>query len=123
MGNHPINLALRFLLELCALAAVGSFGWLRFDSWLPKWGLTVVLPLLFMALWGTFAVPDDPSRGGGAPIPVPGAVRLGLELVLFGGASLALQANGHLRLAVVFAAVVAVHYAVSWDRIVWLLAR
>ncbi len=123
MGNHPLNLALRFLLELCALVAVGAFGWLRYDSALPRWCLTLGLPLLFMVLWGTFAVPEDPSRSGKAPAPVPGGVRLVLELGLFAAAVVALLANGLTRAAAALATVVLLHYAASWDRIRWLLKR
>ncbi|MGB1276717.1 MAG: YrdB family protein, partial [Nannocystaceae bacterium] len=82
MGFHPVNLGLRFLLELCALAAVGLFGWTRFSGAL-QWVSCVAFPLVFMALWGTFAVPEDPSRSGGAPVPIPGVLRLCLELALF----------------------------------------
>lgn len=122
MGSHPLNLALRFGLELAALTSVGVFGWSRFEGPL-RWVAVIGLPLVFATLWGVFAVPDDPSRSGAAPVPVPGAVRLALELALFGGAALALHTAGHARLAVVLGAVVLVHYAVSWDRIGWLLSR
>ena len=33
---------------------------------------------------GVFAVPDDPSRSGSAPIAVPGLARLTLEAAVFG---------------------------------------
>lgn len=122
MGSHPINLALRFVLELSALAAVGAFGWLRFQG--PGRIVAVMgLPLLFMVLWGVFAVPDDPSRSGSAPVPVPGAVRLALELALFGSAAFALSRVGHPTLAIVLGTTVVLHYLASWDRIRWLLER
>ncbi|MBN2245139.1 MAG: DUF2568 domain-containing protein, partial [Candidatus Aminicenantes bacterium] len=35
------------------------------------------------ALWGTFRVPGDSSSSGKAPIPIPGFLRLFLELVIF----------------------------------------
>ncbi len=85
MGSHPLNLGLRFLLELAALGSLSMFAWVRFDGPL-KWAAVFGLPLLFMVLWGTFAVPGDPSRSGSAPVSTPGAVRLGLELCLFGAA-------------------------------------
>lgn len=122
MGTHPLNLAFRFLLEMSALVAVGTLGWARFEG-LSRWGLALGLPVLFMVLWGTFAVPDDPSRSGGAPVPVSGAVRLLLELGLFAGAAGALHLAGHTRPAMALAIAVVLHYALSWDRIAWLLER
>ena len=38
-------------------------------------------PIIIAVVWGTFAVPDDPSRSGAAPIVVAGFVRLAIELV------------------------------------------
>lgn len=122
MGTHPINLAFRFLLELSALASLGTLGWVRFDG-PARWLAMLGLPLLFAALWGTFAVPDDPSRSGSAPVAVPGMVRLGLELALFAAAAAALHVAGFPRLAVGIGMAVAVHYGLSYDRIAWLLAR
>lgn len=122
MGSHPLNLALRFLLELSGLAAVGMFGWIGLEG-AVRWGGVIGFPLAFAALWGTFNVPDDPSRSGAAPVPVPGLVRLGLELALFASAAAALYLAGHPRLGLGFGAVVLGHYALSWDRIAWLLER
>jgi hypothetical protein len=122
MGSHPLNLLLRFGLELVALYAVGAVGHARVDGPL-RWLAALAAPLLFATLWGTFAVPDDPSRSGGAPVPVGGAARLALELGLFAVATAALSGAGAARGAAVFALVVLAHYAASWDRIAWLLAR
>ena len=120
MGAHPINLGLRFVLELCALASVGAFGWLGFQGSL-RWVAVIAGPLIFMAAWGVFAVPGDPSRSGSAPVPVPGAVRLALELTLFAAAGAALHQIGQTRWAIALVSVVLAHYAASWDRIMWLL--
>ncbi|MGD8398240.1 MAG: YrdB family protein [Anaerolineae bacterium] len=122
MSQNPINLAVRFLLEIGALVALGYWGWVAHDGAL-RWLLALGLPLLAAALWGTFAVPGDRSRSGGAPVPVPGAVRLLLELALFGSAAWALYDAGATTLAWVLAVVAVIHYAVSYDRIVWLLRR
>lgn len=122
MGSHPINLALRFLLELSALASLGALGWTRVEG-SARWLAVIALPLVFMALWGTFAVPDDPSRSGGAPVPVSGGIRLTMELGLFALATAALSQGGHPRLAVLLGGVVLAHYLVSWDRIAWLLRQ
>src|SRR5918997_3472095 len=85
------NLALRFLLELCALAALGYWGFKKGTSLIVKIGLGLGAPLLAAVLWGTFVAPR-------APIPPPGLLRLILELVVFGSAA-ALYAAGRPTLA------------------------
>ncbi|MBC7304692.1 MAG: YrdB family protein [Nocardia sp.] len=120
MSLNPALLAVRFLLELIAIASFGVLGWRAFDSpW--RYLLVVVLPVAAALLWATFAVPDDPSRGGGAPVPVPGPVRLGIEFaVLFGGAA-ALWGAALPRMALISAAVLVGYHLVAYDRIRWLL--
>jgi hypothetical protein len=80
-------------------------------------------PILAAVLWATFAVPDDPSRSGKAPVPVPGILRLALELAIFAFAAWALYDAGNSLLALILGAVVVVHYALSYDRIGWLLQQ
>jgi hypothetical protein len=120
MGSQPWNLALRFLLELAALAGLGVAGWsLASGFW--RWLLVILLPLTAAVLWGVFAVPGDPSRSGGAPVPVPGVVRLVLELaILFAGAA-GCYLSGYRTAGLVIATLVLAHYAISYDRIGWLL--
>ncbi|MFD3745955.1 YrdB family protein [Nocardia sp. NPDC058633] len=120
MSLNPVMLAVRFLLELIAITSFGVLGWRAFDSpW--RYLLVVVLPVAAALLWGTFAVPDDPSRGGGAPVPVSGPVRLGVELaVLFGGAA-ALWGAALPRWALVSAAALVGYHLLAYDRILWLL--
>lgn len=117
---NPALLAVRFLLELIAIASFGVLGWRAFDSpW--RYLLVVVLPIAAAALWGTFVLPDDPSRGGGVPVPVSGPVRLLVEFtVLFGGAA-ALWGAGLPRLALISTAVLVGYHLLAYDRILWLL--
>ena len=122
MGSHPMNLALRFLLELAALGAIAYWGWTQHDG-LESWLWAIGLPLVAAVLWGTFAVPGDPSRSGQAPIPTPGAVRLILELSFFAVGVIALIVSQRVSVGVVLAAVVVFHYALSYDRILWLLSN
>ena len=122
MGSHPLNLAVRFVLEIAALVAIGYWGWTQHDGFV-RYLLAIGGPLLAAILWATFAVPDDPSRSGKAPIPVPGIIRLALELALFAFAAWALYDAGNSLLALILAAVVVVHYALSYDRIAWLLRQ
>ena len=119
MSNNPINLGVRFLLELSILASLGYWGWTEHNGiWRFLWG--VGLPLAAAVVWGTFRVPNDP---GPAPVRVPGFVRLLLELGLFAAAVAFLFAAGRSTIGVVIGVLVVLHYAVSYDRILWLLER
>ncbi len=122
MGSHPVNLAVRFLLELAAYVAMGYWGWTRREGPL-RYVLAIGIPVLAAILWATFAVPDDPSRSGKAPVPVPGILRLVLELAFFAFATWALYDTGNTVLSLILAVVVVVHYAVSYDRIGWLIRQ
>ena len=122
MGTNPINLAVRFILEIIALVVFGYWGWNSSEDFL-RIILVVLLPLIAAVLWGTFAVLNDPSRSGKAPIPVSGIIRLILELVFFALAAFALYATGNEKYAWIFGSVVLVHYLLSYDRITWLLRQ
>ena len=122
MGSHPINLAVRFVLELAALGSVGMWGYSLSEGRL-RFVWAVLPPLIAAAAWGTFAVPGDPSRSGAAPVPVPGLVRLGIELAVFGAGTWALFDLGHRTWGLLLAGLVTLHYIFSYDRIAWLLAR
>ncbi len=117
MNAHPLNLAVRFLLEIAILLALGAWGWQRADSW-QRWLLGIGLPLVAAAAWGIFRVPNDP---GPAPVAVPGIVRLLFELALFGFAIWALFDMKYNKMAWIMAIVSLAHYLVSYDRVVWLL--
>ena len=122
VGTHPLNLAFRFVLELSSLFALGLWGW-RYGQGPWRILIAVALPLIAGALWGTFAVPGDPSRSGSAPIPVPGAVRLAIELAFFASAAAALYSLRFAGIAALFGAAILIHYLASYDRIGWLLSR
>ncbi|WP_222845854.1 YrdB family protein [Flavilitoribacter nigricans] len=113
---------LRFLLEITALVGVGMWGWRQADDWL-RFVFAFGLPLLLTAIWGIFAVPDDPSRSGAAPVVTPGPVRLLLELGIFALAVWCLYDIGWIKFSLSLGIVVALHYGVSYDRIRWLFTR
>lgn len=120
MGYHPLNLALRFALEVIALIALGAWGWTQFEGG-PRIGLAIGLPLIAAGIWGTFRTPGDRSSSGGAPVAVPGFLRLLIELTLFGIAAWAVSDVGRSGLALALTAIVILHYALSYDRLAWLL--
>jgi hypothetical protein len=122
MGAHPINLAVRFLLEISGLVSLGIWGWKQSDGWL-RFVLAIGIPIIFAAIWGTFAVPDDPSRSGKAPIATPGIIRLVIELGFFSCAIWSLYDVGFKKVSLAFGIMVVLHYLISYDRIKWLISQ
>ena len=119
---NAANLALRFFLEIAALGGFAVLAWNLSEGWVRYLAVLIALVVL-MTLWGVFAVPDDPSRSGNAPVPVPGLVRLGLELAILLGGGIALYLAGFGLAGSALAALVVLHYALSLDRINWLLQQ
>ena len=122
MGSNPINLALRFFLELTALMAMGFWGWNQGKDAL-RFMLALGIPVIAVVLWGVFAVPDDPSRSGNALVATPGILRLALELMYFSFAAWSLHSAGAIKASWIFGIVTLVHYALSYDRLFWLIKQ
>jgi hypothetical protein len=95
-----VNLGLRFLLELAALAALAYGGW-HIPG--PTWSrilLAIALPLLGAIVWARWVAPK-------ASHPIPDPQRLIPEWCVFGGATVALALTGHPLLAAVLAVLAA----------------
>ncbi len=122
MSKHPLNSAVRLLLELAALVSFGIWGYHQSDTSL-RILLAILLPLGFAVLWGVFAVKDDPSRSGKTVVQIPGILRLLLELGLFGAAAWMLLDLDYSQIALIFGLTVVIHYIFSFDRIAWLLKQ
>ncbi|PLX12766.1 MAG: hypothetical protein C0598_05470 [Marinilabiliales bacterium] len=120
MGKHPINLFLRFILELIAFTAAGIWGYGQTEGFAALI-LAVLCPISMAAIWGIFAVPNDPSRSGKTVIKTPGIIRLILELLIFGFAIWAFYSIGMTIISYVLTFFVILHYALSYDRIGWLM--
>ena len=97
-GVKAVNLALRFLLELGALGAWGYWGFQTGSGWAMKLLLGLGAPLLAAVVWGVFLAPASGTR-------LQGPLALLLEVVILGGAAVALAVAGRPALAVVFAVV------------------
>lgn len=101
------NLALRFVLELCALAALAVGGW---HAGGPVWLrvlLAITLPLLAAVIWARWVAPK-------ASHPIPDPQRLIPEWVVFGGATVALVVAGHPILAAGLAVLAAANRVALW---------
>lgn len=122
MGTHPVNLAVRFLLEMSGLVSLGIWGWKQSDGWF-RFVLAIGIPIIFATIWGIFAVPDDPSRSGKAPIVTPGIIRLVIEIGFFACAAWSLYDVGFNKVSIAFGIIVVLHYMISYDRIKWLMSK
>lgn len=121
-STHPINLSLRFLLELAAILTFGYWGYALNENG-PKILLAILFPFLFAVLWGVFAVRGDPSRSGKTVVQTPGILRLLLELGLFGTAAWMMLDLDYTTVALIFGLAVIIHYFLSFERIAWLLKQ
>src|ERR687884_717321 len=101
---HSANLGLRFILELCALAALGYWGYRTGGTTVAKIALAAGAVLATAVLWATFVAPN-------AGISVPGPVHILLQMLAFGAAAAALFTLHRPTLASAFAATVLVNAA------------
>ncbi len=118
MNTNPVNLAVRFALEIAMLIVLGCWGRHLTETWL-RFAAATGFPVIAAALWGIFRIQNDPKP---APVETPGPVRLLLELALFGWAVWGLYQLGKTGLSEIMAIIVIVHYLVSYDR-TWVMLR
>jgi hypothetical protein len=98
----PANLALRFLLELSALAALAYGGAHLRAGPAARVALAIAAPLAAAVAWGAVVSPK-------ARVRATAPVRLLVELTVFGAGVWALHAAGRARWAATLAAAVALH--------------
>lgn len=91
-----LNLVVRFVLEICALWALGYWGFHVGDSDVIHWILGIGIPVAAALLWAGFVSPK-------ARYEVPEVVRLSIEFDVFLGATLALYFSDKDLLAILFA--------------------
>ena len=118
MSQHPLNLALRFALELAMLAALGVWGWTQ-HAGMWRVVLAVGLPLAAAALWGVFRGPATRAMRRCALR----LLRLALEAALFVAATAALIASERWTAASIFGLLTVLHYLASYDRLAWLMRQ
>jgi len=87
-----LNLSLRFLLELFALAAIGYWGFITGKGIIMKSVLGIGLPLVLAVVWGIFGSPK-------ALIKLPTSLHLLIEVVIFVLPTVALYTVGKVNLA------------------------
>ncbi len=99
--SKTLNLLVRFLLELCMLAAVGYWGF-KTQSGVMRIVLGIGLPILFIVIWSLFVAPK-------AAYPLRGIPHVVLSLILLGSGAVALFASGRAGLGWVYAIVLIVN--------------
>lgn len=119
----PAHLAIRFALELVLLAAYAYWGWHLGNGGVGGFLLAIVLPVCAAALWGIFKTPGDSTANPQPVVPVPGVVRLSLEFALIGAAAYGVWTSGSRALAETMLTAFALHYAVTWPRVAWLVRQ
>jgi Protein of unknown function (DUF2568) len=87
---RPVMLALRFVLELAALTALGTYG-LHTARGPARFALAAALVLAAAAVWGRWVAPASRRR-------LADPSRLVVEVVFFAAAGVALAATGRLVL-------------------------
>lgn len=121
MSQNPLNLLMHFILELLALYALGYWGWQQ-PAGAMRWLLGIGLPVGAAIVWGAFRARESQHAGKGLVV-IPGALRLLLEILFFGGATWALCIAGQQTWAFILGAVVLLHYILSYDRLIELLGN
>jgi hypothetical protein len=101
------NLGVRFLLELCALGALGYWGFQTQGGLLLRIALGIGAPLIAAVVWAIFVAPK-------ASVPVSIPVWLLLQLVIFGAAVTGLAVAGRPTLAWLFALAVVANGALMY---------
>lgn len=103
------NLALSFILELCALFVFGYWGYTLGQSALGKIALGIIGAAVFVAVWGLFMAPRSPRR-------LQEPARFIVELLIFSLAVAALYSIGQSLWASLLGAVYAINKILQ---IVW----
>jgi Protein of unknown function (DUF2568) len=103
-----VNDGVRFLLEICALAAIAYWGWRTGNSTATRLLISIGGVLLVAVVWAVFRSESD------AVVEVPTAIRIVIEVSLFAAATAALVLVDRVRLAVAFAVIAAINEILNY---------
>ncbi len=118
-----IDTPVRYLLLVAIASGLGWGVWRLVSSGAaaPAAGFAVAFATLI--IWLGLMTPGDPAQGRFGRIAVPGVARLAGELVVLGLAALAIWKAGSRAAAETLLTVAGLHYALTWERVAWLLGR
>jgi hypothetical protein len=102
---RAVNLLLRFLIELAALAGLAFWGWTAAHSTTGRVVLAIATPTAAAWLWGMYAAPASKHR-------LDGLALLAVEWLVFGGAAVATAVAGLPWVALAFVVVAAINAVV-----------
>ena len=102
-----LNLALRFLLELGAIAAVAYWGFTA-TTGVARWALAVGAAAAVIAVWWLFVSPHP-------TVELARPVRFAIELGVWAAAAGALYATDNGAVAIAFFVVAAISGALNWS--------
>jgi hypothetical protein len=107
-----LNLALAFVLELCALAALAYWGYELDTATAVRWVVAVAAPLVLALIWSQIAAPTASRRLTRAPLLV-------FKLVVFTLTAALLYSTGRYVPALLLegAAIVNLRLGLAWDQI------
>lgn len=111
VGLKTLNLAVRFLLELFMLVAVGYWGFKTHSGWTIRILLGIGLPILLILIWSLFVAPK-------AVYPLRGMPHMALSLILLGSGAVALFASGKANLGWAYAIILIVNQVllIVWEQ-------
>ena len=106
-----LNLALSFILELCAVGALAYWGFKASENTLLRLILGVGAPLIMIVIWGMYLAPRSTRRFKEPVLSVA-------QLIIFGLAAAALAAAGQSTAAAIFLAATLVNLvmALIWQQ-------
>ena len=93
-----VNAAIRFMLEISALIALGYWGSQLGDSTTTRAAMAILAPLVAAVAWGLWVAPKAGHR-------VADPARVVIEVAVFGGAAIGLALAGRRNLGLILAAV------------------
>ena len=119
LKKDVFNLGLRFFLELAAWAGPAYWASLSFEG-PQKYLFSFLVPLALIAIWGVFAVANDPSRSGKTVIPTNGKIRILLEIAEFSLGALAWYKSGLEVFSYLIIGLLILHHLLQIERLKWL---
>jgi len=115
-----MSLIFAFLLEAAMFICIGVWGWHLGNGGFFGGVLAAFFVVIAAGVWGPCRAPGDLPRGE-SRVPVSGPVRLLIEFTVLGLAVYGIWAAGSRAAGETLLTAGVIHYALTWERIRWLL--
>lgn len=120
-SSQRINLFLRLVLKIVALAAMAYWSWNQNFELVPQLVRSISIVIFALLVWGVFTVTNDPFNSSKTIVPVNGVFRLLVELAFFFFAVFCIYNTGYERWSWIYSNLVLLHLAFSHQRIMKIL--